>query len=60
MIKSDQNANTFGILSISDDEVGKAIKQIKANCTMGPDKIPAFLIKDCASICSCCPFSCHL
>ena len=49
-MSSDLNANTFGIPSISEDEVGKAIKQIKANCTMGPDMIPAFLIKDCASV----------
>lgn len=30
------------------DDVKNAISQIKANMTMGPDNIPAFLIRDCA------------
>lgn len=45
-----QNSNTLYISEISENEIINAIKKIKGNFTMGPDLIPAFLIRDCAMI----------
>lgn len=43
-------ANSINIGSFSEEEVLRAIKTIKPKATVGPDKIPAFLVRDCAYI----------
>ena len=52
-IISDDNSlynNNINITSFSEEEVLMALKKIKPKLTAGPDGIPAFLLKDCASI----------
>jgi len=43
-------AELINICSFSEEEVLRALKTIKPKATVGPDKIPAFLVKDCACI----------
>ena len=40
--------NLLNLRKVTLDDVKNAIRQIKAKMTMGPDNIPAFLIRDCA------------
>lgn len=44
------NNNSINLVSFSEEDVLKALKKMKPKLTMGPDGIPAFLLKDCASI----------
>lgn len=44
------NNNVLNINSITTGDVLRSIKKIKSNFTMGPDLIPAFLIRDCATL----------
>lgn len=44
------NNNVIHIRMFSESEVLNAIKKLKANMTTGPDKVPAFIIRDCASV----------
>jgi hypothetical protein len=41
------NANIISITSVTEDDVIKAFKQLKPKLTTGPDKIPAFIVRDC-------------
>uniref|UniRef100_V5GW34 Putative RNA-directed DNA polymerase from transposon BS n=1 Tax=Anoplophora glabripennis TaxID=217634 RepID=V5GW34_ANOGL len=38
------------IPEITEDKILNSIKKLKANMTMGPDNLPAFIIKDCACL----------
>nr|CAI5855778.1 unnamed protein product [Callosobruchus analis] len=42
--------NTLTVLNFSNEEVYAALKRLKPKLTSGPDGIPAFILKDCASI----------
>jgi hypothetical protein len=42
----------MSLRSVSADEVFQSIKRIKSNYVQGPDGIPAFFVKDCASVLS--------
>jgi hypothetical protein len=44
------NHNNISLCSVSADEVFQSIKRIKSNYVQGPDGIPAFFVKDCASV----------
>jgi hypothetical protein len=46
------NHNNICLCSVSADEVFQSIKRIKSNYVQGPDGIPAFFVKDCASVLS--------
>jgi hypothetical protein len=46
------NHNNISLCSVSADEVFQSIKRIKSNYVQGPDGIPAFFVKDCASVLS--------
>jgi hypothetical protein len=46
------NKNVLYLNDISDDDVQKAIKNLKNNQTSGPDQIPSFLLCDCKTILS--------
>lgn len=46
-----RNSYSFlGLTSISEKEIYEACKKCKDKMTTGPDNIPSFLVKDCASI----------
>ena len=49
-LTSNHNVMTLDIKSVSEEDVLHAIKKLKAIMTMGPDLIPAFLLKDCSSV----------
>jgi hypothetical protein len=49
---SGSNHNNISLRSVSADEVFQSIKRIKSNYVQGPDGIPAFFVKDCASVLS--------
>lgn len=44
------NVNTLNIGCISEENVYKAIQKLKPKLTSGPDQIPAFIVRDCASV----------
>ncbi|KAJ3655253.1 hypothetical protein Zmor_014389 [Zophobas morio] len=50
--------NVLHTFHISMVDIKKAVKKLKSNFTSGPDKIPAFLVKDCIN-CFCEPL-CYL
>ena len=43
-------SNTLHVSEVSERKVTKAIKHLKVSPTAGPDSIPSFLMKDCATI----------
>jgi hypothetical protein len=42
--------NVFNLTSVTYDDVLKALKRLKPSMTSGPDQLPAFVIRDCASV----------
>lgn len=44
------NFNTLDITHVTENEVCKAIQQLKPTMTAGPDSIPSFLVRDCATV----------
>ncbi|KAJ8976799.1 hypothetical protein NQ317_004349 [Molorchus minor] len=44
------NHLNINVTNISEDEIFKAIKQLKNKMTSGADNIPSFLVKDCAGV----------
>lgn len=49
---SPSHCGNLSCRQLSEEVVHTSIKKLKPNFTMGPDKIPAFLIRDCASVLS--------
>ena len=43
------NDNVFSISEVSDSDILEATKKLKPKLTMGPDLVPAFIVKDCIS-----------
>lgn len=41
------NANYINIAYISMEEIEKAVKCLKPNCSVGPDNLPAYIVKGC-------------
>lgn len=46
----DHNSTCLNITCVSEEDVSNAIKKLKASMIMGPDMIPAFLIRDCSPV----------
>lgn len=44
------NVNVLNLMRVSESDILSAIKKLKNNMCMGPDLIPAFLLRDCAVI----------
>lgn len=49
-VKADLTTDILNLTEFSENNVTNALKKIKAKNTMGPDKIPAFILRDCASL----------
>ncbi|CAH1975592.1 unnamed protein product, partial [Acanthoscelides obtectus] len=47
------NEQPLNITRFEEDEVVLALKQIKPKMTTGPDNVPAFILRDCASVLAC-------
>lgn len=47
---NDDTADNFYLNNFDESDVYKSLRKLKPKFTTGPDKIPAFLIRDCASV----------
>lgn len=49
LLRGDIVNSVLNINFVTDEDILRSIKKLKSNMTMGPDNIPALLIRDCAS-----------
>ena len=47
---TDNNVSSISVPAVNEDLVLQALKTFKNNTTCGPDEIPSFLLRDCATI----------